>query len=38
MASFIMVMGKLFAFTSPKQCLSSNWPMEMRFELDETET
>jgi hypothetical protein len=35
MARFIMVMGKLFAFTSPKQCLSSEWPMEKRIQLDD---
>ena len=34
MARFIMVMGKLFGFMSPKQSLSSNWPMDRRIELD----
>ncbi len=33
MARFIMVMGKLFEFTTPKQCLSSNWPMDKRIEM-----
>jgi uncharacterized protein YndB with AHSA1/START domain len=35
MARFIMVMGKLFAFASPKQCLSSEWPMEKRIQLED---
>lgn len=34
MARFIMVMGTLFSFMSPKQSLSSNWPMDRRIELD----
>lgn len=34
MARFIMLMGKLFGWTSPKQSLSSNWPMEKRTELE----
>ena len=33
MASFIMLMGKLFGFMSPKQTLSTNWPMEKKTEL-----
>ena len=34
MARFIMVMGKLFEFTSPKQSLSVNWPMNQRTEME----
>ena len=34
MARFIMVMGSLFAFASPRQSLSTNWPMDRRIELD----
>lgn len=34
MARFIMVMGKLTGFTTPKQCLSSNWPLDKRIELN----
>lgn len=34
MAKFIMLMGGLLEFMSPKQCLSSNWPMEKRIEMD----
>ncbi len=30
MASFIMVMGKLTSFTSPKICLSENWPLDKK--------
>ncbi len=30
MAKFIMLMGKLTGFMTPKQCRSENWPMEMR--------
>lgn len=33
MARFIMIMGKLFAFTTPKQSLSTNWPMDRRTDL-----
>ena len=33
MARFIMVMGRLFEFMSPRQCLTENWPMEKRIEL-----
>lgn len=33
MAKFIMIMGKLFAFTTPKVSLSENWPMDKRIEL-----
>lgn len=32
MARFIMVMGKLMAFTTPKQCLSSHWPLDKKIE------
>jgi len=34
MARFIMVMGQMFEFMSPKQSLSSNWPMDKRIEMD----
>ena len=34
MARFIMVMNKLFGFMTPKKCLSSNWPMDKRIELN----
>ena len=34
MASFIMVMGKLFGFMSPRQSLSTNWPMDKRIRMD----
>lgn len=30
MARFIMLMGKLLAFTTPKQSLSENWPMDRK--------
>lgn len=30
MGRFIMIMGKLTAFMSPKQCLSENWPMDKK--------
>ena len=33
MARFIMIMGKLFAFATPKQCRSENWPMDRRTEM-----
>lgn len=33
MARFIMIMGKLFAFTNPKSTLSSNWPLDKRVQL-----
>ena len=33
MARFIMIMGKLFAFTTPKQCRSENWPMDRQTPL-----
>ena len=33
MARFIMVMGKMFEFMSPKQSRSENWPMDKRIEL-----
>ncbi len=34
MARFIMVMSKLMAFTTPKQCLSENWPMDRKTPLE----
>ena len=34
LAKFIMVMSSWFEFMSPKQSLSSNWPMEKRIEMD----
>jgi uncharacterized protein YndB with AHSA1/START domain len=33
MARFIMIMGKLFAFTSPKASLTKNWPLDKRVKL-----
>lgn len=33
MARFIMIMGKLFAFTSPKSSLTTNWPFDKKVEL-----
>lgn len=33
LARFIMIMGKLFAFRSPKSSLSKNWPLDKRVEL-----
>lgn len=33
MARFIMIMGKLFQFMSPKASLSENWPMDRRIQL-----
>ena len=35
MARFIMVMGSMFEFMSPKQCLSENWPMDKRIEFED---
>jgi len=32
MARFIMVMGKVTAFMSPKICLSENWPLDKKIE------
>ena len=32
MARFIMIMGKLFEFTTPKQSLSSNWPLDKKID------
>lgn len=32
MARFIMVMGSIFGFMSPKSTKSENWPMDMRIE------
>ncbi len=29
---FIMLMGKLTAFMTPKQCLSENWPLDKKIE------
>lgn len=34
MARFIMITGSLLAFTTPRKCLTENWPMEKRIELD----
>jgi uncharacterized protein YndB with AHSA1/START domain len=33
MARFIMLMSKLFAFTTPKQCLTENWALDRKFPL-----
>ncbi len=33
LARFIMLMGKLFGFTSPKSSLSKNWPLDKKVEL-----
>lgn len=30
MARFVMLMGKLTAFTTPRRCLSENWPMDRK--------
>jgi len=34
MGRFIMIMGKLFAFTSPKSSLSDHWPMDRKVPLE----
>lgn len=33
MARFIMLMSRMMAFTTPKACLSENWPLDRRVEL-----
>jgi uncharacterized protein YndB with AHSA1/START domain len=33
MARFIMLMGKLTGFMTPRRCRSSNWPMDRRIEM-----